>query len=208
MAMDFQHSQPQSVYQPKNRAFLGLMVTIALFMIWTYGKGLASDPTPLRILPIGLWVVMLVQFAWMFVRTRLVLSSAGISIEFGRSAATPWSNVEGIQLIAVGRFVNRHTMPFLVLRQPVAGRRWSRIPGLPDELKGRVIPLDPAIWERFSDLHDEVTRHLPVNPADPNGLQVPINVAAFSKPRVSGWELAAFAACATIMALVVLYLTL
>jgi len=203
--MDFQHSQPQSVYRPKNRAFLGLMVPIALFMIWTYGKGLLSDPTPLRILSIGLWIVMLAQFAWMFVKSRLVLSPAGISVTYGRSAATPWSNVERIQLIAVGRFVNRNTTPYLVLRAPAAGRRWSGIPGLPAELKGRVIPLDPAIWERFSDLHAEVSRHLPVNPDGPNGLQVPINVAALSKPRVSGWELAAFAACATIMALVVVY---
>ena len=204
--MDFQHSQPQSVYRPKNRPFLGVMVPIALFMIWTYGKGLPSDPTPLRILSIGLWIVMLVQFAWMFVKARLVLSPAGISVSFGRSAATPWSNVERIQLIALGRFVNRTTMPFLVLREPVAGMRWSRAPGLPAELKSRVILLDPAIWERFSDLHDEVYRYLPVSPEGPNGLQVPINIAALSKPRVSRWELAAFAACATIMALVVVYL--
>jgi hypothetical protein len=206
--MDFQHSQPQSVYRPKNRAFLGLMVPIALFMIWTYGKELPSDPTPLRILSIGLWLVMLVQFAWMFVKASLVLSPAGISIQFGRSAATPWSNVEGIQLIAVGRFVNRNTMPFLVLREPVAGRRWSYSPGLPAELKGRVIAIDPAIWERSSDLHAEIYRHLPVDPDGPNGLQVPMNLAALSKPRVSRWELAAFAACATIMAWVVVYLAL
>lgn len=203
--MTFQHSQPHSVYRPKNRAILGLMVPVALFMIWTYGKGLLSHPTPLRILSVGLWLAMLVQSALMFVKARLVISPAGISIQFGRSTATPWSNIERLQLIAVGRFVKQTAVPCLVLREPVVGRLWARVPGLPAELKGRVIPLDPALWERFNDLHDEVCRHLSVNPDGPNGLQVPINVAALTRPRVSGWELAAFAACAGIMAFVVIF---
>jgi hypothetical protein len=176
MKMGFQHSQPQSVYRQKNRALMGILIPLSLAMIAYYGYQFLERPRSGSLFVIAMWLFNLVNAAQMFVRTRLTMSPAGISMTFGRTVATAWTNVERIQLIRLG-FGIKSDVPCLVLRQPAQGRRWLG-PGVPAELKGRHIPIYPSIWERIFTLEEEMYRYIPANPAGQSQLSVPINFAA------------------------------
>jgi hypothetical protein len=176
MKMVFQHSQPQSVYRQKNRALMGILIPLSLAMIGYYGYQFLERPRSGSLFVIVMWLFNLVNSAQMFVRTRLTISPAGISMTFGRTVATAWANVERIQLIRLG-YGMKTDVPCLVLREPGQGKRWLG-PGVPAELKGRLIPIYPLIWERMFTLEEELYRYIPANPAGQNQLSVPINFAA------------------------------
>jgi hypothetical protein len=159
--MDFQHSQPQSVYRSKNyRGGWGLAVIYLLIALISAPRAL-NDPTFWNVAAPLIWVAVALQNWWQSQRTRLVMSPAGISVTWGRSAATPWSNVERIQVLTVGSRIRPEAMPCLVLREPTAGTLKLITRGIPDELKGRVIPLYPTLWERLSELEQELYGYLP-----------------------------------------------
>jgi hypothetical protein len=178
MKMGFQHSQPQSVYRQKNRALVGLLVPVSLGMLGVYGYQFLDRPRAGSLFVLALWLFNLVNSIQMFIRTRLTMSPAGISITttFGRTLSTAWANVERIQLIRLG-FGIKSDVPCLVLRQPGQGQRWLG-PGVPAELKGRLIPIYPSAWERMFTLEEELYRYIPANPAGQGQLSVPINFAA------------------------------
>jgi hypothetical protein len=172
----FQHSQPQSIYRQKNRVLIGVLIPLSLAMIVYYGYQFLEHPRSGSLFVSVMWLINLVNFSQMFIRTRLTMSPAGISMTFGRTVATDWANVERIQLIRLG-FGIKSDVPCLVLRAPVQGRRWLG-PGVPAELKGRLIPIYPLVWERMFTLEEELYRYIPVNPASQDQLSVPINFAA------------------------------
>jgi hypothetical protein len=164
--MDFQHSQPQSVYRSKNyRGGWGLAGIYLLIALISAPRAL-NDPTLWNIAAALIWLVVGFQNWWQSQRTRLVMSPAGISVTFafGRSAATPWSNVERIQVLTVGSRLRPDAMACLVLREPSEGTLKLITRGIPDELKGRVIPLYPTLWERLSELEQELDGYLPGEP--------------------------------------------
>jgi len=112
---------------------------------------------------------------------------------FGQRMATPWSNVEGIRLIAPGIQGKLGEVPCLVLREPIQTRLWSRARGVPAELKGRVIPIYPNIWERPLTLEEELNSYLKGHSSGQGQLAVPISFAEFNRRqgRVVFWIMAA-----------------
>jgi hypothetical protein len=99
----------------------------------------------------------------------------------GRRAATPWSNVERLQLIAIGKTLRLGEIACLVLRDPAQATLKPVTRGVPDELKGRVMLLNPGQWERLTDLEQELYGYLRANSADQDQLSVPYDFAALSQ---------------------------
>jgi hypothetical protein len=159
--MDFQHSQPQSIYRIKNYRASWSLAGIYLLIALIWAPRALNDPTFGNIAAPLIWLVVGLQNWWQSQRNRLVMSPAGISVTFGRSAATPWSNVERIQVLTVGSRIRPDNMPCLVLREPTEWTLKPITPGIPAELKGRVIPLYPILWERLSELEQELYGYLP-----------------------------------------------
>jgi hypothetical protein len=184
--MDFQHSQPQSVYRIKNRHFLWLMVAAALTLTGLYAYRTLSRPSALAVVPIPLWLWLAYQAGRQLIRSRLVISPAGLSITFIHSAWTPWSNVERLQTLWPG---SQNQMRVLVLRNPIETRLWVRHQDVPKELKGRVIPLAAAVWERIDELEQELYRYLPAS--QEAQLSVPHTFAVASQSRPERQILAA-----------------
>jgi len=133
----------------------------------------------LTIIPIPIWLWWAYGLAKNALRNRIILSPAGISVTYGRSAATPWSNVERIQVITVGTRIKLGAVPCLVLREPAAGDMTPITRGVPDALKGRILPLYPMFWERISELEQELYGYLPGEPSS-GQLSVPHNFAAIN----------------------------
>ena len=120
-----------------------------------------TQSTPLTIFNTLPWPALLALTWAQNTRTRLIMSPPGISMTgFGGNAATPWSNVEGIRMIAPGIQGKLGQVPCLVLREPIQTRLWSRARGIPAELKGRVIPIYPNMWERPLSLEEELYGYL------------------------------------------------
>jgi hypothetical protein len=136
-------------------------------------------------------LINLVNFSQMFLRIRLTMSPIGISVTIDRSMATVWSNVERIQLISLGYLIKRDVL-CLVLREPIQGKRGRSLLGVPAELKGRVIPIHPAVWERMFTLEQELYGFLKANSVIGNQWSVPIDFAAISQRQTRfKWKLAA-----------------
>jgi hypothetical protein len=190
MKMTFQHSQPESVYRQKNRAISGLMIVLSLVMFAVYGIRFFNRPDLGNVLMAVIWPINLVNFAQMVFRNKLVMSPAGITVLFERKLETAWSNVERIQLLRVGIF--KADVPCLILREPVPGKTGLAGAGVPAELKGRVIPLHPAVWERMFSLEDELYGYLRANSVMRNELAVPINFAAINQRQIRfAWKIGA-----------------
>jgi hypothetical protein len=188
----FQHSQPQSVYRHKNRAMMVVMIVVSLAMMGYHGDRFFDRHKAWDLVMVGLMLLNLVNFAQMAIRSRLIMSPAGISVTFGHRQETAWSNIERIQMIPLG-FGMKTDVPCLVLRQPVGSKRsiWGAT-GIPAEFKGRVIPIIPSLWERMATLEEELYRYLATNPASLGQLSVPINFAAsVQRQKRFIWKLAA-----------------
>jgi hypothetical protein len=191
--MDFQHSQPQSVYRIKNYRSSWMASAIYLFIALLAAPRAFSQPGFWNIAGPLIWLVLALQTWWQSQRYRLVMSPAGISVAMGRRAATPWSNVERLQVIAVGRTLRLGEAACLVLRDPAQATLMPVTRGVPDELKGRVMLLNPGRWERVADLEQELYGYLRANSADQNQLSVPYTFAAISQrqERLGLWAAAA-----------------
>jgi len=187
----FQHSQPQSVYRQKNRAISGLMIGLSLAMFGVYVSRFLDRPGPGTLLMSAIWPINLVNFALMFFRNRLDMSPAGISVRMSRTIATSWTNVERIQMLRLG-FGIKSDIPCLILRQPAQGKLWLATVGVPAELKGRVIPLYPSMWERMFGLEEELYGYLRANSVIRNELSVPIDFSAITQRQIRfAWKLGA-----------------
>ena len=190
--MEFQHSQPQSVYRSKNYRMTWAVIAAQLLIVLISAPRAFSHPTLWNIVGPLCWLSMAVQTWRQNQRNRLVMSPAGISVIQGRSAATPWSNVERVQMVRVGTRVNLGHVPCLVLRQPAEGTLKPITRGVPDELKGRVIPVYLTLWERIGELEQELYRYLPDDGAG-GQLSVPHSFAAMERrqSQLTVWVLAA-----------------
>lgn len=178
-SMNFQHSQPQSVYRPKDR-FMGLLAGAMLSGIslyWAYD--FIREPGFLTIINVPIWLWWAYRLAKNAHLNRIVMSPAGISVTHGRSAATAWSNVERLQVLTVGTTVKVGEVPCLVLREPAEGDMTPITRGVPDELKGRIIPLFPFQWARIAEMEQELYHYLPGAESGP--LAVPPSLAAISR---------------------------
>jgi hypothetical protein len=188
--MDFQHSQPQSVYRNKNYRGGWSLAGIYLLIALISAPRALNDPTFWNVAAALIWLVVAFQNWWQSQRTRLVMSPAGISVTVGRQASTPWSNVERIQALTVGSRIRPDTMPCLVLREPTAGTLKPIARGIPAELKGRVIPLYPTLWERLSELEQELYGYLPGEPAGGQLSVPPVSDAIKQRQDlITGWIL-------------------
>ncbi len=181
MEQGFQHSQPQSVYRQKNRAILGLMIPLSLAMFgFSVYRFVTRTNTNEDLFLASIWLISLINSSHTFFRIRLTMSPSGISVTVGRSRATAWSNVEGIQMIVLGDFIKRQVL-CLVLREPIQSKRWQGVLGVPDELKGRILQIHPAVWERMFTLQDELYGYLKANSVIGNELAVPLDFASISQ---------------------------
>jgi hypothetical protein len=207
MENGFQHSQPQSVYRGKKRVIQGLMIPVVLVGVWFYVRMAITEPSLFNFFTAGMVVFFMVQLVWVFSRTRLTMSPAGITVDFKRSITTTWANVERIQLVPMGIGI-KADIPCLVLRQPIQARFWLRANDVPAELRSRIIPLYPALWERIDELEQELYRYLPTDPANQNQLSVPINFAANSRrsQKMTNRLLIPLALVLGVQLLVVLYI--
>ncbi|MBA3468619.1 MAG: hypothetical protein H0T53_03140 [Herpetosiphonaceae bacterium] len=208
MEQGFEHSQPQSVYRQKNRAILGLMIPLSLAMFAFSVYRFVTRPNEDVVFSI-VWLINLANFSQMFLRNRLTMSPTGISVTMARSMATAWSNIERIQLVPLGYLMKRE-VPCLVLREPMPGKGWQRWLGVPDELKSRIIPIHPAVWDRMFTLEDELYSHLKANSVNGNELAVPLDFASISQRqtrfvwKIAGVMLGVFVLIAIIMILVMI----
>ena len=190
MGNTFQHSQPQSVYRQKNRAIIGMLAPLALFMVGYYVNKAIERPDFGNVLMALIWPVNLANFVQMFFLNKLVMSPAGITMTIERKIETGWSNVASLQVLRVGIF--KANTPCLVLREPVPFKLGLTGLGIPAELKGRVVPLHPAAWERMFAMEEELYGHLRANGVIRDELSVPIDFAALSQHQTQlGWKLAA-----------------
>lgn len=192
MEHGFQHSQLQSVYHPRNyRLTLWFMVPLFIVVAAVNAYGSFTHPTPLTIFGALLWPALLVQISLHQIRNRLIMSPAGISVAFWGRAATPWSNVESIQPIAPGMLGKLGEVPCLILREPIQTRLWSRARGVPAELKGRVIPLYPNLWDRPFALEQELDGYLKAYSAS-QAQSAPVDFAAINlrQERLRFWSIA------------------
>jgi hypothetical protein len=178
--VDFQHSQPQSVYRPKNYRLNWMVIGVQLMVALISAPRAFSHPGFWSIAAPLIWLAIALQTWWQNQRSRLVMSPAGISLTMGRRAATPWSNVERIQLISIGKMLRLGEVACLVLRDPAQAMLKPVTRGVPDELKGRVMLLNPGQWERLTDLEQELYGYLRANSADQDQLSVPYDFAAVS----------------------------
>jgi hypothetical protein len=190
MKMVFQHSQPQSVYRQKNRALIGILMPLALLMFGYYVYKAIDQPNFGNVLMALIWPVNLANFVQILFLNKLVMSPAGITVLFERKMETAWSNVERMQLMRVGIF--KADVPCLILREPVPSKLGLAGVGVPAELKGRVIPLHPAMWQRMFAMEEELYGYLRANAVIRNELAVPIDFAALSQRQTRfGWKVAA-----------------
>ena len=191
--MDFQHSQPQSVYRSKNYLVGWLQVSTQLGLAVFYAFWSLDRPSVWSILAIPLLLGVAVFSGRRNQREKLILSPAGISITSGRSAATPWSNVERLQMISIGKNLRLGEVACLVLRDPSQATLKPVTRGVPDELKGRVMLLNPGQWDRIAELEQELYGYLRANAADQGQLSVPPTLAAVSQhqERLGMWAAAA-----------------
>ncbi|HYF61788.1 MAG TPA: hypothetical protein VD886_03175 [Herpetosiphonaceae bacterium] len=190
MGNTFQHSQPQSVYRQKNRAMIGVLTPLALLMLGYYANKAIQRPDFGNLIMALLWPINLANFVQMLFLNKLVMSPAGITVLFERKVETAWSNVASLQVLRVGVF--KTNTPCLILREPVPFKLGLIGFGIPAELKGRVIPLNPAAWERMFSLEEELYGYLRANGIIRNELAVPIDFAAISQRQARlGWKIAA-----------------
>ena len=193
MGQGFPHSQPQSVYRQKNRAMIGLMISLSLALFGFYVYRFVNRTNWDFLLLAGVWLFNLANFSQIFFRNRLVMSPTGISVATGLSRATAWSNVESIRLLALGLgYLIKREVPCLILREPIQGTHWHSLLGVPAELRDRVIPVDPAIWERMFTLEHELYGYLKAHSVIGNELAVPIDFASISQRQTRFvWKFAA-----------------
>lgn len=190
MKNGFQHSQPQSLYRQKNRALIGMMIPLSLLLLGVYVAKAIERPDFGNLFMALIWPVNLANFVQIFFLHKLVMSPAGITVLFERKVETAWSNVERIQLMRVGIF--KSEVPCLVLREPVPFKLGLAGVGVPAELKGRVIPLHPAMWQRMFAMEEELYGYLRANSVIRNELSVPIDLAAISQRQARfTWKLVA-----------------
>ncbi|HYF61787.1 MAG TPA: hypothetical protein VD886_03170 [Herpetosiphonaceae bacterium] len=206
--MDFQHSRPQSVYRGKNYKTNWAVIPIHLLLALASASRVVSQPSIWNVTGMLCWLFVAFQTWRQNRRNRLVMSPAGISLTWGRSAATPWSNVERVQVIRVGTKINLGHVPCLVLREPAEGTLKPLTRGVPDELKGRVIPLYLNLWERIGELEQELYGYLPAD-SDGGRLSVPHSFAAINQrqERISFWIIAAIGLIPLIAMYLYLYFT-
>ena len=172
----FQHTEPTHVYRTKQRRMaVGTAIMLScmtiLLIFWQYSHTFSGVP---------LWGFVVSNFYHIGAslnqafRYKLMISPAGISITQWRTASTPWNNVVGLQIFAIGMMgINT---PCLVLHTPPVGNQPSFKRGIPPELRGRVLPILFQTWERPNEIEQNFQKYLP-QPADA-GLFVPHSFAA------------------------------
>ena len=175
----FQHTEPTHVYRTKHwRMAVGAAIMLScmtiLLIFWQYSHTFSGVP---------LWGFVVINFYHIGAslnqafRQKLVISPAGISITQWRTASTPWNNVVGLQIFAIGMMgINT---PCLVLHTPPLGNQPSFKRGIPPELRGRVLPIRFELWERSAEIEQDIQRFL-LHPTG-GGLFVPHNFVALQQ---------------------------
>ena len=188
--MGFQHSQPQSVYRQKNRALVGIVMPLALLTFGYFVNKAITRPDFGNVLMALIWPANLANFVQILFLNKLVMSPAGITVLFERKVESAWSNVASLQVLRLGIF--KANTPCLILHEPVPFKLGLVGIGVPAELKGRVMPLHPAMWQRMFAMEEELYGHLRANGVMRDELSVPIDFAALGQRQNQfGWKLAA-----------------
>ena len=180
----FQHTEPMHVYRFRYRRLLAIIVIahplllIAVTLLYRLNTGVIDKPSPLLIIGSVFNIVMGFVIS---LHQKLVISPAGVSITYWRTAATPWSNVAGSQIFTTNLLGLKTHMPSLVLYSPPLGNLSFYKVGIPIELHDRVLPIQFRQWERPNEIEQGLRHYL--SQREDGGLLVPYGFAAVPDPN-------------------------